>query len=401
MDDSNYKSRNLCLTIWTWSIQFIVWSSFFLLFLSQHYDNKYYKMIEKYPDYYDSYLVPYYYCNYDMSNMNIMFWFSFSIFFVSYAAYFITNLCSPSFRYLCHKKGDIKMYQKMEELFCGHPIIKFNCVCYHYEATTVFYTDSNGFSKSKTENRRVNTRYDSFIVPYHSARDISGPFVLDTDKGVLKNKDFVKLKLILIIDWTDAISLSDYEQYKADFINRNRNYDDYMDFSEERTLPGFNTFSLIKINEKTSCNVHIFWYILLTLLTFVQYYKWYVDSKCIHQSFKIIKLVSTRYNLLEQNEYTEKQPKLDLITKTYDFEYSQTGFCEEKEVDLPSLNEIKDADNKYGKKLKNYNSISENGLDSNDTLNLNNINEDYNTTITFSKKSINNESIDIKENIGK
>lgn len=117
------------------------------------------------------------------------------------------------------------MYQKMKELFCDHPIIKFNYVCYHYETSTVYYTDSIGYRKSRNETRRVNSHYDSFIVPYHSARDISGPFVLDTVKGLLKNKDYIKLKLLLIIDWADAIRLSDYEKYKSDFINRNRNYD--------------------------------------------------------------------------------------------------------------------------------------------------------------------------------
>lgn len=89
----------------------------------------------------------------------------------------------------------------------------------------VYYTDFIGYRKSRNETRRVNSHYDSFIVPYHSARDISGPFVLESVKGLLKNKDYIKLKLLLIIDWADAIRLSDYEKYKSDFINRNRNYD--------------------------------------------------------------------------------------------------------------------------------------------------------------------------------
>ena len=389
MNESNYKNRHVCLTIWTWSLQLIVWSSFFLCVLYKYYDNKFSYIHKKYPDNYDIKRVPYYYSNWDENIMEKIFLPAFFIFISSYIAYIITECCSSSYRYLYHKKDDIKMYQKMEELFTGHPIIKFNCVCYHYETTTVYYTDSKGNRQSRTETRRVNTHFDSFIVPYHSARDISGPFVLDIEKGMLKKKDYVKLKLILIIDWADAISLSDYEKYKSDFIDRNRHYDVYMDFTEERTLPGFNTYNLIMINENVSCTVHICWYILLTLLTLVQYYKWYIDSKCIHQSFKIVKLVSTRYNLLQQNEYTEKQPKLDLITQTYDFELSKTGFCEEKEVDLPSLNEIEDAENKYGKKLKNYNLINENGLDSNDNLNLNKINEDYNNTITFSNENNN------------
>lgn len=62
------------------------------------------------------------------------------------------------------------MNQKMKELFCGHLIIKLNCVCYHNETSMVYYTDSNGYRKSRNETRRVNTHYDSFIIPYYSAK---------------------------------------------------------------------------------------------------------------------------------------------------------------------------------------------------------------------------------------
>ena len=71
---------------------------------------------------------------------------------------------------------------------------------------------------------------------------------------------------------------------------------------------------------------------------------------------------------------------MDLINKIYDFELSTTCFCEDKNVDLPTLNEIEDAANKYGNKLKNYNET----IDSNDDLNLNEINEDYKNKITIS-----------------
>ena len=380
MEERNYKNRHVGLTIWTWSLQFIIWISLFLCLLSKYYDNKFIEIDEKYPEYHDENGVPYYYINWDKNKMKQVILPAFIIFIIAYIAYLIAEFYSTSFSYLYHKKGNIMMYQKMKELFCGHPIIKFNCVCYHFETYTVYYTDSNGNSRTRTETRRVNTHYDSFIVPYYSVRDISGPFVLDIAKGLLKKKDYVKLKLILIIDWADAISLSDYENYKSDFIERNKNYDKYMDFTEERTLPGFNTYNLVLINEKELCTIHVIWYFLLTILTLVQYYKWYIESKCIHQSFKIVKLVSTRYNLIEKEEYIKKQPKLDLINKIYDFELSTTCFCEDKNVDLPTLNEIEDAANKYGNKLKNYNET----IDSNDDLNLNEINEDYKNKITIS-----------------
>ena len=286
MEEDNYKKRHIGLTIWTWSLQFIVWSSLFLCFLNSYYENKFSYIDKKYPDYYDFNGAPYYTCNWYKNRMKKLALPSLIIFIISYIVYIITEFCSSTFRYLYHKKDDIKMYQKMEQLFCNHPTIKFNCSCYHYETTTVYYTDSNGYRKSRTETKRVYTHHDSFIMPYHSARDISGKFVLDTAKGIITKKDYIKLKLKLTIDLADAISYSDHEKYKSDFIERNRNYDLYMDVWEERTLSGFNEYNLIMINEKSSCSVHIFWYFLFTFLTLVQYYKWYVDSKCIHQVSK-------------------------------------------------------------------------------------------------------------------
>ena len=78
------------------------------------------------------------------------------------------------------------------------------------------------------------------------------------------------------------------------------------------------------------------------------------------------------------------QPQLNLITKTYDFELKETAFCEEKEVDLPTIEEIREAENKYGKNLINVKQINEIGIDSIDKLN-----ENYNKKVTFSKEDNN------------
>ena len=156
---------------------------------------------------------------------------------------------------------------------------------------------------------------------------------MDTARGILLQKDYIKLKLKLIIDFADAISYSDYAKAKAEFEDRNRNYDLHMDVYEEKTLPGFNEYNLVLIGDNGSRCANSCWYIIFTILTLAQYYKWYLDSKCVHQSFTIIKLVSTRFNLLEENEYIGQQPRLDLFDKTYDFELCKTAFCEEGNVD--------------------------------------------------------------------
>ena len=390
MSQKDYKKRHIILTIWSWLLQLTVWTSFFILMLCKYYKNEFSKFKNKYERYYDENGIPFYLSNWEENEMNEYFLPSFITFIISYILYLITEFCSSSFKYLYHKKKDNKMYQKMNLLFTGKPNIRFNCVCYHFESYQQSYTDSQGRTQTRTVTVRVNTHYDSFDVPYHSARDVSGPFVLDVEKANLSKKDFVKLQLKLIIDWADAVSLSDYEKYKSDFIERNRHYDIYMDFDEKRTLPGFNTYNLIMINDNILCEINKFWYILFTFLTFAQFYKWYIDSKCIYQSFKIIKLVSTRYNLLEQTDYSQMQPQLNLIAKTYDFELSQTAFCEEKDVDLPTLEEIREAENKYGCNIINVKNINENEIDK--------LNENYNKKFTFTKVDKTEESRDTSNN---
>ena len=68
-----------------------------------------------------------------------------------YIVYIISELCSPTFGYLRHQKGNDRMYEKMGELFRTAPVITFHCVCYHYETRHTTYKDSNGHTQHRTE----------------------------------------------------------------------------------------------------------------------------------------------------------------------------------------------------------------------------------------------------------
>ena len=85
------------------------------------------------------------------------------------------------------------------------------------------------------------------------------------------------------------------------------------------------------------------------------------------------------------------QPKIDLINEQYDFDLSQTAFCEDKEIALPSLEEMKEAMNKYGQKVPNLVKVNENGR----TLIRNLNKEKYIKTINFNL--LNKKSEDVKE----
>ena len=57
-------------------------------------------------------------------------------------------------------------------------------------------------------------------------------------------------------------------------------------------------------------------------------YKCYVDKYCIAQHFTIRKIVSTRYNLLEENnhiKYNNMNPMLNIYSQQYNYDYNQTG----------------------------------------------------------------------------
>lgn len=209
---------HIILTIWTWLIQITVWISLFIILLYTYYELKLSNIKNIYPEQFDENHVPYYTCNCDENQLQPFFLPSLIVFIVSYIVYVITEFYSPSLKFLNLKKDDIKLNELLNDLFCGKPNVVFNCSCYHYRSRDITYIDSKGNRQYGTELTTSITHTDSFTVPYHSVRDVSGPFVLNIEKAQLMQKDFIKLELQLDITWADTISHADYENYKSNFI---------------------------------------------------------------------------------------------------------------------------------------------------------------------------------------
>ena len=206
---------------------------------------------------------------------------------ISYVIYIILEFCSPTCSYLINKQIDQGMYEKMGKLFSTPPVINFYAECYHYETHTYTTRDSEGKTQTHTETRKVVTHTDSYNMPYYSTKDVSGLFLLRMDIAQAKEKAFIKLHLQKEINFADAISYSDYLTQKDLFWRRNRFYDVHMDFRETRYIPGMDKHNLVKIGKEEPFSVKIGWYILAVLLTFGQFYKWWVDSFCVFQNSKI------------------------------------------------------------------------------------------------------------------
>ena len=288
-----------------------------------------------------------------------------------YVIYLFFEFFSPECRFLCNKTNSKGLKEILGQIFKSGPVFRLHCECYHYEVKTVRYSPpkkggrkksgggakktnkkARGFSKSKggkgsgskklrtrKKVKKVVTHRETTTFHYSSARDISGPFVLDCERDKAMGKVYVRLELEHNISFADSGSQSDYERFKSNFYNKNRNRDKEMSFSETIEIPGFQKYSFICIRNTEPCGINICLYILFTLIPLVELYKYYINSYCIDQKFTIKKVVSTKGNLNSNSEYDKMKPSIDIPSEKYNFEENEFMY-EYKEQDFENDNQI-------------------------------------------------------------
>ena len=137
-----------------------------------------------------------------------------------------------------------------------------------------------------------------------------------------------------------------------------------MDFNETRTINGLIHHNLIKIGQNDPCIVSFGWFSIFTLLTIVEFYKIYINSFFVYQSYKIRKIISTRYNLNEpvyEEKYIKLVPQLNLISQQYNYKPECYNYVnEEANIDLPTKEELERA-GQYKDKIPDYKISSGNG----------------------------------------
>ena len=281
-----------------------------------------------------------------------------------YFIYIILEFCSTTAQYLRNKKTGEEMYDKMGSLFKAHPSVTFHCQCYHYEIVHYTTKDKDGKIHHETRREKRITYSESYSMPYYSSRDVSGLFYLNCDEANSKKKCYIQLSLKEEINFADEISYMDYEFYKDQFWRKNRFRDVYMDFNETRTINGLIHHNLIKIGQNDPCIVSFGWFSIFTLLTIVEFYKIYINSFFVYQSYKIRKIISTRYNLNEpvyEEKYIKLVPQLNLISQQYNYKPECYNYVnEEANIDLPTKEELERA-GQYKDKIPDYKISSGNG----------------------------------------
>ena len=280
---------------------------------------------------------------------------------LAYLLYLIIEFISPTSSYLCNKSSHDGMYEKMKEYFHTPPEIRWHLECFHYEnhEHTKVSAGTGVGVEHYTSKEKVVTHSEDLNMSYYSARDISGMFVLNCDEALLKRKCYIKLELIAKIDFADPATVRDYQYQKLNFYNLYRYSDEHCSIKEERVIPDMEQYNLVKLvnDEPKSINFGLFF--LFTILTFVEFYKIYINSLCVYQKFDIKKIISTRYDL-NLDQYVEKYeafiPRVNLINVQYNYQPADyTYLNQDYNLNLPSQEEVEN-------QLKNQNFDFENGF---------------------------------------
>ena len=273
----------------------------------------------------------------------------YALFVIIYVAYLIIEFCSTTCSYLVNKSTNEAIYDRMQRIFSTHPEIILHCECYHYQ----FRRTKEG----KNYKERVTTYREDYSLPYYSSRDVSGLFILNCDKELVKNKSYIQLQLLNEINFADSISYMDYEATRSDFYMKNRPRDYYMDYSEKRMIPNFTEYNLVRIGNQDNGFMNVGMFILATLITCAEIYKCLIDKKCVFQRFTVRKIISTRYDLNapENNGlYQYFMPALDLQYQQYTYQPQQYNYLNnDYNPDLPTQEDLERA-GQYDNKIPHY-----------------------------------------------
>ena len=277
------------------------------------------------------------------------------VFALVYIVYIVLEFCSSSCSYLIHKTSSEGIYEKMKRLVSTHPEIIFHCETYHFEYRGGNYGPREG--RNKPVKQRVTTYREDYPMPYYSARDISGVFILNCDKEVVNNKAYIQLELLQQINFADDISYMDYEGVRNDFYMRNRPRDYYMNYYEKRIIPGLSQYNLVRIGNSEPIFVNIGFFILATIFVCAEFYKCYVDKLCVPQRFTLRKIISTRFDLNQpsyQQQYQYFMPALDLHKEQFTYKPEDYNYLnQDYDLDLPTQEDLERA-KQYSDKVPDY-----------------------------------------------
>ena len=252
---------------------------------------------------------------------------------IVYVLYLITEFCSPTFSFLCSKTNKDEFVNSLSQLIKSNPII------------TILFSGNRYLVNIKEH------LWGSKNFPYYSSRDVSGLLELNISKNSFKDKAYAALEIQEEINFADEISYLDLVRFKNVL---DRIYPDFdLSISDERKLPSYKSYHLVRIAEKEPCTVNIIFYILFTIIPIVEIYKCYINSYIYEKTFVIRKLISTRYDL-NQDKYQNFIPYIKILGQEYSFDSNDYNYINSiYNVKPPTENEINVA-SQFNNKVPKY-----------------------------------------------
>ena len=234
-------------------------------------------------------------------------------FIVAYVLYIIIEFNSPTFSFLRNKINQDEIKSILFTLIKTNPTIELEYNMYQPNV-----------NNKKYEINKIGTTNVNF--PYYCSRDVSGLLELDILKDSLKDKAFVALNIEYEINFADELSFMDYENFRNDFYDICFKKTNNISYSEKRFIvPKFKNFTLIRIGDKDPCSVNIFLFILFTIIPVAEFYICYIYSFFTTKTFVIRKLISTRYDL-NQEQYQIFNPYVKFLDQIYDFDINDYNY---------------------------------------------------------------------------
>ena len=213
-------------------------------------------------------------------------------------------LPGKTFKLLDNINENESIHEIMKKLFKEKPVVNIGCSCYHLVTRTYTSTDAQGNTTTTTTTVAVTTYVEHQQLNIFSYIDISGIFRLKET-----NKSFIQLELGKEINFNDELTMLDAENIRNELYLKNKHRDVFISVNINRIIPSMKDYYLIKLRKnKNYCLLQKWVYILSAFLMVDQFYKTYLDCISSHQFFVIKKIVSSRQNVLENNQYSKFTP---------------------------------------------------------------------------------------------
>lgn len=278
--------------------------------------------------------------------IGILMGFDFTYNIIFYISYLVLQFSCPTLRYLFNQQKFHKLDEYVGNIFNSPPKIEWKIECYHYETVYTSKTNSKGKNIKEKSEKKVVTMTSQKTFEFYSWRDVSGPFVIQCE-NYESRKSLIRLELPTVIEFADSTTKVDYERQKNDFYRKYEHYDNNIDMTETKSVPQCNNFNLIIIDERNLPILSGLLYIVLTIIPFVEIYKYYIDKYCMDQKFIIKKILSTRYSLNNPERFSQWETNLPRL-RIYDqpsITFDKLPPLLKNPSDLPTLDEIHQVQN--------------------------------------------------------